>query len=271
MPSAVPVFDRAALDGLAAAYPLTPVVVRHALCGHPLLAAATLRRAAVRMNAAHVEARFAAAAIGGPFGERHHDPGADGWIMLRFIHQLPEYHAILASVLAELDPVIRPKTGAAQDMRGFAFVSAPETVTPFHFDPEYNLLFQIAGTKRFAVHSAALPCLPEKSDRMVHIDGNNILAWDESASAHTKIFTLTPGDVLFVPYKAPHYVVVDDQPSVSLSLTWQSDWTYAQRCAHRFNARLSRWGLVAPPLPQWPRTPLVRALAGRVLDRLVPL
>ena len=220
------------------------------------------------MAAAHVEARAAACAVGGPFGDLLDSEAAIGWTMLRFIDQLPAYRALLGSILAELTPVTKPTTGSAHDMRGFAFVSAPRAVTPFHFDPEYNLLFQISGTKQFAVHAAAPPCLPDAAHRALHIGGDNILAWEDSFSGHARVFDMTPGDVLFVPYKCPHWVSVGDEASVSLSLTWQSDWTRAQRDAHRLNARLARWGYGATALPAWPQRPAIRALAGRVLDRL---
>ena len=262
------IFDRTALDQLAQTYPLSPVVVRHALSRHPLLSVEALRVAATRMDRAHVEARAAATTVGGPFGDLHKDKAAAGWTMLRFIEQLPEYRALLASVLAELVPVMAPTTGAAYDMRGFAFVSAPHAVTPFHFDPEYNLLFQISGTKQFAVHPAIPPCLPESAHQALHIGGDNILKWDDSFTARAAVFDLSPGDVLFVPYKCPHWVEVGDEPSVSVSLTWQTDWTRAQRDAHRLNARLKRWGCDVPTLPEWPRSPAIRALSGRILDRL---
>ena len=29
----------------------------------------------------------------------------------------------------------------------FIFISSPNTVTPYHMDPEYNFLLQIRGTK----------------------------------------------------------------------------------------------------------------------------
>ena len=31
--------------------------------------------------------------------------------------------------------------------QGFIFVSSPNSVTPYHFDPEHNILLQIRGSK----------------------------------------------------------------------------------------------------------------------------
>lgn len=268
MLSAAPSFTRAALDRLAMAYPLSPVVMRHVLSDHPLLSPEALRAAALRMEPSHVEARAAASSAGGPFGNLLDDIAPTGWTMLRFIEQLPEYRELLASTLDQLSTVTNLKTGPTKEMHGFAFVSAPRAVTPFHFDPEYNLLFQICGTKQFAVHPATPPCLPEIAHRALHIDGNNILAWNDSFATQATVFDLSPGDVLFVPYKCPHWVMVGDQHSISLSLTWQSDWTQTQRHAHGLNARLARWGHNTPALPAWPKRPALRGFVGRALDRL---
>lgn len=262
VPTASPIFDRLALDRLATAYPLVPVVMRHGLVEHPLLSLAALNQAATRMAAEHVEVRAAATAVGGPFGERNADPATGGWTMLRFIDQLPDYHTLLAGVLADVGPVVTTATSTPNDLRGFAFISAPRAVTPYHFDPEYNLLFQISGTKQFAVLPAQPPFLPDTAHHALHVDGNNILQWQDAFAAQAHVFTLTPGDALFVPYKAPHWVVVGEASSVSLSVTWQSNWTLAQRDAHRLNAQLQRLGLATSDLPQWPKRPCAHSQAG---------
>lgn len=271
--ASAPYFTDEALNSFAAAYPLAPVVIRHDLAGHALMTREALSAAASRMIAAHVEARAAATAVGGPFGALHDDTddiasAQAGWTMLRKLEELADYRALLTSILDELRWVIQRTTGRPHELRGFAFVSTPETVTPYHFDPEYNLLFQLAGTKQFAVLPAAAPCLPEAAHHALHIGGDNILSWHDSFANQAKVFVLQPGDALFVPYKCPHWVRVGDDASISLSLTWQSDWTGSQRQAHRLNARLARFGYVAPPLPAWPRHPALRAFAGRALDRL---
>ena len=39
----------------------------------------------------------------------------------------------------------------------FLFISSPETLAPFHFDAEYNVLFQIAGRKDFILYPPVAP------------------------------------------------------------------------------------------------------------------
>lgn len=246
------------LRSLGGAYPLAPCLMRHSLADHPLLSTAALADAAARLDPALVEHR-AATTIDAPFAR-----GGDVWTMLRFLDRLPDYAALIEAVIAEIAPVVTPVTGKPHTLRGFAFVSSPAAITPFHFDPEYNLLFQISGTKTFALYPPTPPALLHGAHAKLHCGGDNILAHDESLAGLGRHFVLRPGDVLYVPYKSPHWVEVGDDSSISLSITWQSAWTDAQRDAHRFAARIGR----SAHLPPWPQTPRVRALAGRVIDRL---
>src|SRR3546814_20656273 len=50
-------------------------------------------------------------------------------------------------LLGELEPVVIPRTGAMLTPQGFIFISSPGSITPFHFDPEHNILLQLQGRK----------------------------------------------------------------------------------------------------------------------------
>ena len=41
--------------------------------------------------------------------------------------------------------------------QGFIFVSSPDAVTPYHFDPEHNILLQLRGTKAMTLFPAGDP------------------------------------------------------------------------------------------------------------------
>ena len=151
--------DLISVHGLAAAYPQTPGRLRHFLADEPLLGCGSLADAARRLPPFHVEQRVHDAADGEAF--RMIPDAADAattiaegcadrtWIMLRYIEQLPDYHALIHRLLGELAPAIGAVPSAVCDVKGFVFISAPDTHTPFHFDAEYNILFQISGDKIF--------------------------------------------------------------------------------------------------------------------------
>jgi hypothetical protein len=270
--------DSASLPLLAERYPHHAAVMRHYLAAEPLLGHAALAAAARALPAAQVERRVHDAADGAGF--RHHEDGRDAaaaiaaggddraWIMLRGIEQLPAYRALLHRLLAELAPVIGPATGPSRDIKGFVFVSAPGTHTPLHFDAEYNILFQISGTKIFATYPPAPPFLGLAQREAYHLAGENMLAWSQDFAAAEQQHHLTPGDALFVPFAAPHRVLAGDAPSVSLSVTWQSRASRAAGDALALNPVLRRWGLPAHDPAAARGAPWLRAAASRIGQRI---
>ena len=81
-------------------------------------------------------------------------------------------------------------------------------------------------------------------------------------------YPLSPGEALFVPVMAPHFVRNGPHSSISLSITWRSQWSYAEADARAFNARLRSLGLSPRAPGRWPATNSGKALAQRVLRRL---
>ncbi len=262
------------LRPFASAYPLSPAVLRHALVDHPLLSTEALVSAALDLPPHHVERRIANAVNGGDFAMDRSD-GDDiaavirsigdrgNWVMLRFVEQLPAYRDLLHGLMEEIGPAIGPVTGPGHGIKGFIFISAPGTLTPFHFDCEYNILFQIAGDKRFATYPPAPPWLTLDRREAYHRAGDNMLPWDEAYEGQADVHHLVPGDALFVPYASPHWVKAGAELSISLSLTWQSPWSEAAGGAMQINPLLRRWGLPAGDLPMWPDAPRWRALGYR--------
>ena len=94
------------------------------------------------------------------------------------------------------------------------------------------------------------------------------LPWDDGFAAHGEPIALAPGEALHVPVKAPHWVRNGPVPSISLSLTWRSEWSTAEADARAFNRVLRGWG-VRPQRPgAFPARNAGKALAWRVMRRL---
>jgi hypothetical protein len=270
--------DPISVPQLAARYPRDPGRLRHHLTTEPLLGYAALAEAARALPPSQVERRVHDAGNGEAFRLLEDDAhpaesiaaggAASQWIMLRYIEQLPAYRALLERLLAELAPVIGRVTGPVHDIKGFVFISAPGTHTPFHFDAEYNILFQIAGDKVFAAYPPGPPYLDLARREAYHRAGENMLDWHPDYATAGEKHLLSPGDALFVPYAAPHWVHAGDQPSISLSVTWQCAKTRAVADALNLNPLLRRVGLPAyDPLAK-PSPPWLRAAASRVGQRI---
>src|SRR5689334_22321201 len=151
------VFADEARAAFAAAYPETPGVIRHQLGDHPLLDLDALAALAGRLPDTSIEYNRGNLPLGvdgkpAPTGlgiedTIRHIATSNSWAVLKNIEQDPAYQALLLALLGELKPRIEAKTGAMLRPQGFVFISSPDAVTPYHFDPEHNILLQLVGTK----------------------------------------------------------------------------------------------------------------------------
>lgn len=260
-------------------YPETPHILPHNLTSHPLLEIEALAGLAERLPIASVEYNRGDLPIGvdGKPGSNgltiaetiRRVADAESWAVLKNIEQVPAYHDLLLGLLDELRPEIEAATGAMLTPQGFIFVSSPNSVTPYHFDPEHNILLQIRGTKVMTQFPAGdTRFVPDTAHETYHSGGPRELKWDESFLGAGREFPLSPGEALFVPVMAPHFVKNGPAPSVSLSITWRSEWSYRESDARILNAILRKRGF-APKAPgRWPQQNYAKAYAFRVMRKL---
>jgi hypothetical protein len=71
-----------------------------------------------------------------------------------------------------------------------------------------------------------------------------------------------------VPVMAPHHVRNGPTSSISLSITWRSDWSFAEADARCWNAQLRRWGMSPRAPRRFPARNRGKALAWRAWRRL---
>lgn len=272
------VFSPTAREKFAALYPEVPHVLPHALGRHPLLELESLAGLAEALPTNSVEYNKADLPIGIdgkpdpsgiPIGEtirRIEQTGS--WAALKNVEQHPDYAFLLASLLAEIQPQIEAKTGKMMRTQAFIFITSPGGVTPYHFDPEHNILLQIRGSKVMTQFPAGdVAYAPDEVHEGYHTGGARELRWrDELAQGGTE-FAIGPGEALFVPVMAPHHVRNGPEPSVSLSITWRSEWSFAEADARAFNAVLRRAGIKPRAPGRWPQTNRAKALGWRVLRK----
>jgi hypothetical protein len=270
--------DPTSLSHLRERYPRSPGRLRHHLAAEGLLGYDALAKAARALPRQYVERRVHNASNGEAFRLLDSDVhlanaiaaggASSGWIMLRYIEQLPAYRALLERLLAEIAPIIGSATEAVRDIKGFIFICAPGAYTPFHFDAEYSILFQIAGDKVLAAYPPAPPFLDLPRRETYHRTGENVLEWQHDYAAMGEQHLLARGDALFVPYAAPHWIHAGYKPSISLSVTWQCRKSRAIADALSLNPLLRRVGLPAYDPVARPSAPWLRAAAGRFGQRI---
>lgn len=276
--TAFPSESRAIFEG---AYPETPVLLRHNLVDNALLTLSSLVELAAVMPTHHVEYNPGALPIGidpadvpSPklsISETIRSIEQNGsWMVLKFVETNPAYANLLRETLSEIEPLVRAKTAEMLTLQGFIFISSPHAVTPFHFDPEHNILMQIRGQKVMNIFPAddelvAPPTAHEAFHRGEH---HRNLAWKDEFAAKGKPYALTPGDAVYVPVKSPHWVKNGDAVSISLSVTWRSAWSYAEADARAFNHLLRKRGLSPSNPKRYPAQNRAKSITLRALRKI---
>jgi len=273
------VFGDGAKATFAQHYPETPHILQHALDHHPLLELEALAQLGAQLPNNSVEYNRGDLPVG-----IEGKPGATGltieeairnvrasnsWAVLKNIEQVPAYDALLNELLEQLRPSIEAKTGEMLTPQGFIFVSSPNAVTPYHFDPEHNILLQISGSKVMTQFPAGdTRYAADQTHESYHLGGPRELVWNKNFSIAGKDFAIGPGEALYVPVMAPHYVQNGPRSSISLSITWRSEWSYAESGARCFNALLRRIGVSPSPPLRWPGSNRAKDLGYRAWRRL---
>lgn len=275
-----PVFPAEALNAMERLYPLEAGLLRHQLPDHPLLSLVALADLGERLPAAQVEYNPGDL----PVGIRAEEVPSNGlsigetirtidtnrsWAVLKNIESEPAYRDLLLGLLAELKSVVEPRTGAMLTPQGFIFISSPGSITPYHFDPEHNILLQLKGRKVMNVWPAGDERFAHRIEHeRYHTGGHRNLPWEDSFEGGQQRVPLGPGDAVLMPVMAPHFVANGDAPSISLSITWRSEWSYRESEAHAANAALRRMGFDPAMPPRWPAHARAKTIGWRIARKL---
>ncbi|MEL7199164.1 MAG: cupin-like domain-containing protein [Pseudomonadota bacterium] len=273
------VFHHNSRDTFSAKYPETPHLLTHSLGRNELLELDALATLAEELPKDSIEYNRGDLPIG-----VDGKPGATGlsidetirqihasnsWAVLKNVEQAPAYKKLLADLLEELRSSIEAKTGQMLTPQAYIFISSPNAVTPYHFDPEHNILLQIEGTKVMTQFPAGDGRFArDEVHESYHTGGPRELEWDETFLGEGRSFPLSPGDGVFVPVMAPHFVKNGPKSSISLSITWRSEWSYAESEARALNHHLRRMGLSPNPPGRWPKSNVPKSTAYKVLRKL---
>jgi hypothetical protein len=254
----------------AADFARRPFTVEHNLTDHALLSVESLAQLADRIPEASVEHNRGdvpevLASADAPKADLSPGEIARGietngcWMVLKHIEQDPEYKRLLDQTLDEVAPLVSDREGGMDHREGFIFLSAPNSVTPSHIDPEHNFLLQIRGWKEMHVGSFTDARAEQELLERYYSGGHRNLEWrPEEATT----YRLDPGNGVYVPVHAPHFVRNGDAVSVSLSITWYTPAIERAARVHALNSRLRKLGI--SPLAPGRRVASDQAKAGAV-------
>lgn len=274
------IFDSSARQFFAANYPETPHKLLHQLRDHPLLTLEALGalgeglpESSVEYNKGDLPVSIDPALVptnGLSIGETIRNAEICGsWAVLKNVEHKSEYNTLLMGILAELKPHIEGKTGQLFKPQACIFVSSPNAVSPYQFDPEHNLLLQVRGSKvltQFPAGNAQFA--PDETHEDYHTVGHRNIIWHDRLADGGTAWPLKPGEAVYVPVMAPHYVRNGPEVSVSLSITWRSDWSLAEADARAFNSLLRKAGVSPKPPGRYPRQNRAKSMAWRMIRKL---
>lgn len=170
---------------------------------------------------------------------------AGAWMVLKRVETVPAYRELLEQALTSLARQLgHASLDAAnfRDIEGYIFVSSANSVTPFHCDNEDNFFVQIHGPKYFHLFDNEDRALV--SDEMLESapSKHRNLPYEPRFEERAKVYELSPGEGVFVPYQVPHWVRTGDSYSISMAITWRSAAVVRQNKLIFMNAWLREKG-----------------------------
>ena len=185
-------------------------------------------------------------------------------MVLKNVEQDPAYKALLDETLDEVNDWA-DREGGKTLREGFIFLTAPNSMTPAHVDPEHNFLLQIRCDK--VMNTGDFPSDEIKVARSRRSTPAPTATSTGSRSAH-KPFPLDPGDGVYMPVAKPHWVTSGPEVSVSLSITFRTPATERAARLWATNNQLRKLKL-APKAPgASDRADKVKDGAARALSKL---
>src|SRR5262249_53134934 len=153
------------------------------------------------------------------------------------LERSPRYSAFLDECLDPVDALVGNREGGMTDRGLNVFASSPHAVAPAHFDMHHNFLLQIDGTKEVTIGSFTDPRVNEAAiDRYYDDRNNNARSLPDRHSS----FSLQPGDGVYIPPFAFHWIQVGPDTSISISCGFRTPATEQANLVYECNARLRR-------------------------------
>ncbi len=167
------------------------------------------------------------------------------WMVLKRVHTDPEYQALTDWILGQIHSERVEQEGGRVSSECYIVISSPNSSVPSHFDPEYNILWQIKGTKDMTVgHFPDLETEHAEAERYYGGGHRNI----SHLPADSTTYPMEPGIGVHIPAQAPHMIKNGPSYSISLSTSFYTRDSAEVVDVYAVNARLRRLHLSpAPP------------------------
>jgi hypothetical protein len=280
----VSVLDRSRLlelepQSFRAQFPHQPFLIKHNLVGHPLFSIERLLELAKCLPEKNVE--YSAGNIPVDMGNQlsprtglspdetiRRIQEARSWMVLKYVENDADYRRLLDQCLDEVKELSEAMVPGMCQREGFIFLTSPNSVTPFHLDPEHNFLLQVRGRKQVSIFDPHQSEVITEADIEQGLFGKiRNLVYKEEFQQKGRLFELDPGMGLHFPLVAPHWVKNLDNVSISFSITFRSRDSERRATLHELNSRLRARGLHPAPVGRSPIRDTVKYQGARVMRR----
>lgn len=250
---------------LTTCYNRTPFLVRHRLASHPYFALPRLFELCRRLPPQQIQFR-----LGNIPGDAELDTSYDSYkggltlddaidrfeerqayICINNPERDAEYQPVIEELLALFAAKIDPLDPQMTWYSTYVFISAQNSITPYHMDREMNFLLQIRGGKTVLLWDPADPEIMSEAqkDYLLAHEGSRP-PYRPSFESKATVFQLQPGVGVHHPFIAPHRVHTGSELSISLAVTFRTQRSDTWRDAHIVNARMRRLGMKPGPVGQ---------------------
>jgi ribosomal protein L16 Arg81 hydroxylase len=247
---------------LAGDFDSKPFIVRHSLANHPLFELRRLAELARGISQENVEYNSGDVAVSlNPDAtprtglsveetiERIEECGS--WMVIKNVERDPEYRELMDRCIDEVEPIARKSVSRICRREAFVFVSSPGSTTPYHVDHEHNFLLQVRGRKTINIFDPRdRSVISEEELEDFYSGGHRNLVFRDDLNAKASRFVLVPGNGLYFPVNAPHWVKNGPRVSISFSVTFRSGTTERRSVVYNFNRGIRRLGVVPAPVGQ---------------------
>ena len=246
-------------DTLRSSYNRLPYLVEHRLAEHPRFSLDQLFALCRRLPEEQVKYRFGVVPGNTHFDssfERYRkeltlDDAIDrleekqAYIVIYNPERDPDYQPVIEGLLGEIAAQTEKLDPGINWYSTYIFISAHDSVTPYHMDREMNFLFQIRGTKTARLWDPFDDevMTPTQKDLLFAATDACRPPYREAFLAKAMMFELKPGLGVHHPFIAPHLVRTGPQLSISFALTFRTRQSDIWTAAHRFNHHLRSLGL----------------------------
>jgi hypothetical protein len=262
-----------------AQFPHQPFLIKHNLVGHPLFSIERLLELAKCLPEKNVE--YSAGNIPVDMGNQlsprtglspdetiRRIQEARSWMVLKYVENDVDYRRLLDQCLDEVKELSEAMVPGMCQREGFIFLTSPNSVTPFHLDPEHNFLLQVRGRKQVSIFDPHQSEVITEADIEQGLFGKiRNLVYKEEFQQKGRLFELDPGMGLHFPLVAPHWVKNLDNVSISFSITFRSRDSERRATLHELNSRLRARGLHPAPVGRSPIRDTVKYQGARVMRR----